>query len=1024
MNIGSIKHTYQQNSMEDVAKLPTGGANAKKAVGAFEKVIVDINNSGNRSSVQNGMEELKKGISSVEEQLQADAKAAKGNLKALFNKLSGAEAVKLDEDGFDINDMDEEELVTVVDRIKLMLAAYNENYQALSLGADAPSEESLEESGVALSAKVAAQLEKAQMPATEENINEVASTLEMAKDVAEKMPLSEEAKAYMIDHQLDATVENVYRANHSTVHHGYRGGITEDQWNQVKTQVAGIMKNAGIPETEESFANARWLIQNELPVTADNLLKKEELDALTFDLDEEKVLSQAVSNLASGEGAGKIYLNGEENVWKTAAKAIAVVQQANESHVDSIVNSGRRLTIEELANEIKSANTSTVDITKNNIENSVTNDVANGVEGAELSDKTYHVEAYRSLYEARIMMTATSTVTLIQQGIDIYAEDLPKLVDMLHETQNRWIQEQLTKQDARSISEADLAAVSNVQNVLAGLAFAPAATIGALALGNGYAVESRTVSITITSVQMASSNMQRQYEQAGEAYETMSTKARSDMGDSVVKALRNSSESILNELSMEVNENNLRAVRILAYNQMEMSTDNIMEVRNLDSMLNNLMDHMQPQVVYNMIKDGLNPMETDIETLNQYLTEHYEISSETVKYSEFLYSLEQNDAITPQERKQYVGIYKMLHTLKKDGGKAVGALFNQDAELNLKNLMMAVDSRKQYGMDVTMDENKGMNQGKQGSRYYENLFSELAENITPGALKKASLEGENLDAVSPEHLNELMEQYREEDREIRKQYMEEQVSQARDLQNVEDQVMRLLTDNQVPVSFYNLAAAQELMGKNSIFQRAFGEKNNSVEREALHMMDALESKETMDEELQRIEELVETEQENALAMEDATDSYLDINMLKNFGKSVHLMRELGGKQQYFIPFETENGIANINLKVIRTAEHEGRMEMRFTTERLGNVYAQLHVTEQRATGYIASDEASGVEFLKEQMDTIMDAIRNLGIEETDINVGAGMNVPQMNLASSGEGAPAPLIYRTAKAILQNLTRMS
>ncbi|MGN0160167.1 MAG: DUF6240 domain-containing protein [Lachnospiraceae bacterium] len=1010
MNIGSINHTYQQNSMGEQAKLPTGGSGVK-TVHAFEKVIVDINNSKPMDN-KKAMNELNQGISSVEEALKSDAQVAKNNLKALFNKLSGAEAVKLDEDGFDINDMDEEELITVVDRIKLMLAAYNENYQAFAGGGSLPDAESVEDSDTVLSARVASKLSNASLPVTEENINEVASALEMAGDVAVNIPLSDEAKAYMIENQLEPTLENVYKADHSTIHHGYRGGITAGQWNQVKAQVTEIIKNAGLPMEEQSYENARWLIQNELPVTGENLLLKEELDALEFTSDEEEILTRAVDNMAGGEPAAGIFLNGRDNVWKTAAKAIRVVKKATEDHVDQILQSGRRLTIEELEKELKaSQNASDQDVPEN------TRDAVkdNAIRSGENS------EAYRTLYEARILMTATSTVSIVKQGIDIYSQDLTRLVDLLHEEETRFIQDELTRNNAGKISESDLATVSNVHKVLSGLAFAPAATIGALSIS--------TVSITIRSAQAVSGNFRRQYEQAGQSYETMSTKVRSDMGDSMVKALRNSSEAILSDLSMEINEANMRAVRILAYNQLEMTNENVIQVRNLDSMLNNLMDNMKPQVVYDMIKDGINPMETDVETLNEYLTQHYEVQSETVKYSEFLYKLEQTKEITPEERKQYIGIYKMLHTLKKDGGKAAGALMHQGGEFNLKNLMTAVDSRRQYGMDVSMDENTGMNRSGGTSRYYDNLFSKLSRNITPGALKKASEEGNDLELLSPEHLGELMEQYQEEDRDVRQKYFDEMVDQAVKFQNIEDQVIRLLTDNQIPVSFYNLMAAGELMGQNSFYQNLKGVKNEKIEQSALRMMNALEDAGQMDESIRELEDCVEEVQENVLdAVESAADDgpedqYLDINLLKNMGKTVHLLRELGSRQQYFIPFETENGMGSINLKVVKTAEQEGRMEMRFATAQLGNVYAELHVTETKAKGYIVSDDVTGVEILKDNVDNLQESIRLLGITEAEIHVGAGIDVPQMSLTDRGNGAASPLIYRTAKAMISNLTVM-
>jgi len=85
------------------------------------------------------------------------------------------------------------------------------------------------------------------------------------------------------------------------------------------------------------------------------------------------------------------------------------------------------------------------------------------------------------------------------------------------------------------------------------------------------------------------------------------------------------------------------------------------------------------------------------------------------------------------------------------------------------------------------------------------------------------------------------------------------------------------------------------------------------------------------------------------------DTYLDINRLKNLGKTVEFMSALGRRQQYFIPFATEEGVGSIRLKMIKTQENEGKMEMNFSTEALGNVFAQLHVTAEKTTCYIVTE---------------------------------------------------------------------
>lgn len=54
----------------------------------------------------------------VKSQIMQSASDAKANLKALFNRLSGADAVKIDEDGFNLNDATPDDCVNIIERIK------------------------------------------------------------------------------------------------------------------------------------------------------------------------------------------------------------------------------------------------------------------------------------------------------------------------------------------------------------------------------------------------------------------------------------------------------------------------------------------------------------------------------------------------------------------------------------------------------------------------------------------------------------------------------------------------------------------------------------------------------------------------------------------------------------------------------------------------------------------------------------------------------------------------------------------
>ena len=984
MNVGSVNNTYMPNQAGIRESLQAGTA-AGQTVNAFEKVITVIGSSMNSTDVAKTMNGISEGISSVEEALKADAKVAKDNLKALFNKLSGEQAVKLDEDGFDINELDDEELVTVVDRIKIMLAAYNENFQAFAGAFDMPEGAELE--GENLSVKVAAELKNNYLPQTKDNTTDVISAMEMAADVSGRMPLSEQAKAYLVGNELEPTIENIYKANHTTRNHGYVGGLTDDQWKQIMPQVASIIKSEELPENDKTYEDAKWLIANEIPVTADNLKYKNELDEMTFEYSAGEIMKQAVSAMAGGKSAAQIGVQQRKEAWIVAAGAIRTVSSVSYGHIANIVSAGHRLTIEEMEQELK-----------------------NNYNAPSQTDEA-SLKAYRVLCETRVIMTASSTISLIRRGIDIYNEDLTHLKELLQQEETRYIQEQLSRTDDKAVTEEDLREVSNTTSLLNSLRFMPAAAIGATVIGASQ--------VTVSSVHSTALYMQRQYEQAGAAYETMSTKARSDMGDSVKAALDNSAGSILNELGYENNGQNLRAVRIMAYNSMEMSEANFVAVREADSILNNLMDNMSPQVVYQMIKDRINPMNTDISTLNDYIADNYDVGQETVKYSEFLYKLEKTEGIDETSRRQYIGIYKMFNAIKKDRGKAVGALLNQNAEISLNSLMTAVDSRNMYGMDVTLSENAGMSQGGRRERYYRNLFSEISQEITPAALDEIS-KNQDIGEMSPEKLMEMLAQYKQNDKEIKEEYYSQIVDELSMYRNAEDEVIRLLTDHKIPVNLNNLAASKELLGITGKNRWNRDLLNEDLSKRIKDMPDVLDDSDDLEEAYNGLEEAVREQGEQVIT-ENKPDSYADIRKLHITENAISLMNRLGSRREYFVPFETEDGIGAIHLKLVRTGENAGKMEMNFYAKELGNVYAQFMVNSELAYGYITSDGEGAEESLKSSSEQIKSQMtQEMDFGEIVIQTGNGSDVPHVSLTGEDNGVPTVSLYRIAKLVFLNL----
>ena len=142
----------------------------------FEGVIISGMSVDGKAMDENTYKSLLKETDDVKEQIMASASDAKANLKALFNRLSGADAVRIDEDGFNLNEATPEDMVNIVDRIKIELAAHSDSYIPDLSGIDVSQiRQVVGSEGMAQA--VAAKMQEAGLPLTEANKKDMAGAL-------------------------------------------------------------------------------------------------------------------------------------------------------------------------------------------------------------------------------------------------------------------------------------------------------------------------------------------------------------------------------------------------------------------------------------------------------------------------------------------------------------------------------------------------------------------------------------------------------------------------------------------------------------------------------------------------------------------------------------------------------------------------------------------------------------------------------------------------------------------------------
>lgn len=599
-----------------------------------------------------------KGKSLIELQQEAEnlnVAVQQDYMTVMSHTMSEKDYAKLQEEGFHFESMDPEEAVNIVDKIKAELAragkhiaGYTDDIDMDTLAAAVGSE--------ALAAALAQSFQQADIPFTEENLNDVVQAWNMA---AELRPLEEGTTGYLIDNERKAEIWNLYVAQNSGAGSGVSGApryYAEDiqgYYSQsarmpenadLAAQVDKVLLQSGREANEENRREAQWLLEKGYPLTEENLDRLEELENLEIPVTEQAFADAAAAAIAEGKNPIHGNLAGDgRNLYERAAELAEYYQ------------SGQIL--EKYAGDIT---------------------------------------ARRQLEEIRLRMTAEINVKLLKSGFSIDTAPMEELVEALKQAEAE-LARQYFPEDAEAVEKyRSFTRTNTMVSEMPGL---PAQVLGTFAEGQATA--------TLEEFHGEGRALQDTYRKAQEGYETLMTAPRGDLGDSIRKAFANV-DDILRDLDLALTEENRRAARILGYNRMEMTVDNIEAVRAADEQVRNVVEKMTPATVLKMIRDGVNPLEKSFSELEDYfekLPEDYKEASEN--YSRFLYGLERNHAVTEEERAGYIGIYRLIRQIEKSDGAAVGALVNTQAELHFSNLLTAVRSGKVRSLDQRVTDELG-----------------------------------------------------------------------------------------------------------------------------------------------------------------------------------------------------------------------------------------------------------------------------------------------------------------------------
>jgi len=891
--------------------------------------------------------------------------------------------------------------------------------------------------------KIVQKLKETDLPVTEENIERIANAMEMASTATQ---MSDRAMNYLIKNNLEPTIENIYKAQYSG-NYSDKKGVSEETWNGLIGQVNEIISSAGLEVNDENLESAKRLLNNQLPLTEDNLWALRDLKLIKNGIGEEETLNKTVEALISGitPVAASLGFTAVERVKQTITAFYNISEEAIDLAVHTNQNRQMDPTIEINCHDLQEAQKlvvgqkeledsqedSNTPEKRNTLGNSNTSENSNSQENRYLQANMdiQTITARRQLEEIRLKMTLEAGQQLIKQGFNLETDGLSKIVDGLKEIEDQYYSNLLKERNA-TVSTENLETLKETIQGVEELKSMPNYILGSTLPGRRIE--------TVSGLLAAGTECKQTLDKAKVAYEALMTSPRADMGDSISKAFRNV-DAILEDMKLETTKANERAVKILGYNQIEITEENIQKVKSYDEQVNHMIKNLHPSVTVELIKKGINPMIIPVEELNLQIDEiKSELGvSEEEKYGKYLWKLEKEHGINEQEKKSYIGIYRLLNTLDKTDGAALGAVLNANQEVTMKNLLTAVRTLKSGGIRASVDDTFGaleqltftresitsqveaafrpvtqttdltQNNDMPSSKedkfdYVKSLLRNVMNEITPANLQ-AMGNTDDIMNMSVERLQENLLDSSDKDG-SEQAYWTQKLENYQEVNKQADNAMQLLKDYEIPSSIHNIQAANDILSTDQSIYKQWkkllenGTENSSqlveptteqiesdVAAMSKNLINALTNHLSMTAEYERMEQ--DVNKVLTQAYENPVITAQDITTLQRISNGMSFLQRLAKKESYEIPILIGDKVTNVNLTIIRNTEETGKVDISIASETLGKVTAGFSVKEQELKGLITCDNRFGLEAIQSVSEDLKEVFKHGGLKVKSINYG-------------------------------------
>ena len=839
-------------------------------------------------------------------------------------------------------------------------------------------------------------LTKADLPTnsdTDIQINEVAAKTAELPDT-----IDAETSAYLIKNELDPTVDNVVKAAFAgNADVSGEAVISDNDISQLLPQIEKIIEDAGFTADDTQISNAVFLLKNNVPLTSKNIKLFNDLNGKET-IDESSLPQVVTDTVMEGKDITDVMAVSGFSAMDKARDAMQTVSQATNDDAKQVVSEGKPLTIANLKVSKGESQKKQLSATDEQTALKV-------------------VKAQRQLEETRLYMTTEANFSLIKRGVAIDTTELSDLVEQL-KAKERTLGQALFPDD---ITKAAL--FDDTTDILESAKQAPAAII------SSYRSLDGVLSNNLTDIASAKTNQTR-FDMAESLYEKLSITPNEKYGDSIDKAFSNV-DDILEQNGLDADEENRRAVRILAYNNREINAESIREVRNADEKVQKVFNNMTPGVVMKMVKHGENPLKFSMDELYDKTEDIKKIvtssgsqaDKDAQDYADFLWKAQQSGQVSEEEEQSYIGLYRLMYQIDETDGAPIGALLAQGTDVTMENLMMAIRSEKYVGHDYIIDDNFEAPDSKitnsiteQISTAYRSRWAEILSERQKSDMEfqtqrtrdaKALATPERLQAIggekaympmSPDRLASALEaesSNTDESETDEKLYQAKKAEIEQAVAEADERTYQILNDADSPL---NLQAINQVIKNHRFFYtKLYGENGRQpfdVMSDNMAAGDGMTLDDAWDKVISDFEEAMKSPQEMAEAQkelydtaenvlrkslaDDAAAGKIDIRLIQQSVRQLSVMKELSQKkEEYAIPVMVGDELGNMNLKIVRGKdEKKGLIDIAMDSDTTGEVYARFKASEDGGIdGKITTNRRTSRETLSENLGMLAEKIQ-------------------------------------------------